>query len=32
LDYRLLGSMNIVNSALKIPFEYRGDIPISNGE
>jgi len=32
LDYRLLGSMNMVNSALKIPFEYRGDIPISNGE
>jgi LEA14-like dessication related protein len=32
LNYRILGSMNIVDSTFKIPFEYRGDIPISNGE
>jgi LEA14-like dessication related protein len=32
LNYRLLGNMNVVNSEFKIPFEYRGDIPISNGE
>lgn len=32
LNYRILGNMNILNSTFKIPFQYRGDIPISNGE